>query len=175
MDESFVGKKQKRSDSRLDFDSCAHVITAADNSGKSFSEMGQTTQYAIKKKIKREVDMLFVKYMIDRDADCLDCLKFIANHHQSHSTRDRNVKNDTVINKVLSKLKLSDRDKLVRLLTHNGEEINNEVLEIHPSLRHRSEILLKAGARKTRRDKIDLQFISDFMHSACRYDPAFVK
>ena len=51
-------------------------------------------------------------------------------------------------------------------LTKNGE-LNNEILLAYPDIRPRSQLLLGAE-RKMRKDKIDLQFISDFMHDYCR-------
>lgn len=162
-------KKQRRGESRLDFDSIAHIITSSDSSGKSFSEMGQTRQYAIKNEIKNEVDKLFLKYKVNSDSACLQCLKFIERNHHTQAVGEPKVQNDAVIARLLSKMKLSDRNQLIRLLTHDDEELNEEILEIFPSLRARSETLLETGQRKERRDKIDLQFISDFMHAQCRY------
>lgn len=178
LDDNAEGKKQRRSETGLafvDFDSCANmVITADDVVGKSFSDCGQTKQYAIKNEINNEVHKLFQKFNVDSNAAISECLKFIAKNHQQAITARTTKNSDDVITRVLSGLSLADRNQLIRLLTHSSNHLNAEVLEIYPSLRARSETLLAAGRRKERCDKVDLQFISDFMHDYCRYDPMFV-
>ena len=45
---------------------------------------------------------------------------------------------------------------------------NDDVLAELPTLRKRSEELFQQSERKEREDKIDLQFVSDYMHNHCR-------
>ena len=45
---------------------------------------------------------------------------------------------------------------------------NDNVLAELPTLRKRSEELFQQSERKEREDKIDLQFVSDYMHDHCR-------
>jgi hypothetical protein len=68
----------------------------------------------------------------------------------------------------------SEKRSLIKLLSHDngggGGRLNDEVLECLPFMRKRSDKYLQQPERKERSDKIDLSFISDFMHDYCRYD-----
>lgn len=57
---------------------------------------------------------------------------------------------------------------LIPLLTHRDGAVNEGVLQCLPFLADRSRNLLQNPDRKVRDDKIDLTFISDFMHDHCR-------
>ena len=66
------------------------------------------------------------------------------------------------------KLAQSEKRTLISLLTHRDGMLNQSVLDALPFLRQRSEELLQNPVRKVRSDKIDLDFISEFMHEHCR-------
>ena len=66
---------------------------------------------------------------------------------------------DSMVAVQLKSLPLTERNELIRLLTHEpGEEedvINKDMLALVPSLRNRSMSLLEKNARKQQADKID--------------------
>lgn len=73
-----------------------------------------------------------------------------------------------VVEEQWCQLSQPDKRSLISTLTHKGGELNNDMLKCLPSLRSRSEKLLANPDRKERNDKIDVTFISDFMHDYCR-------
>ena len=66
-------------------------------------------------------------------------------------------------------LNQSQKRTLIPLLTHKDGAVNEDVLQCLPFLEARSRNLFASPVRKTRDDKIELTFISDFMHDHCRY------
>ena len=75
----------------------------------------------------------------------------------------------SAIDQCLLDKSLKDRNHLIRLLTHHSNgTVNENMVALLPQLRDRSSILLASTGRKEREDKVDLQFIVDFMHSFCR-------
>ena len=64
---------------------------------------------------------------------------------------------------------LSDRRSLVKLLTHSSGKPNEDILDFFPFLRSFSEHVFHHPERQMRSDKIDLTFVSNFMHDYCRY------
>lgn len=158
--------KKPKTNSGIDFDSFSHVITEGKGRAE-YSSLNKSRKYFVKNDIKNNIDMLFWKHKVDNVQDCLDCLRFVEKSLlQSKPVQD--LDSDTLIQSVMTKLKLSERNLLVKLLTHTNEDLNEDILKLFPSLRAKSEHLLGAGKRKTRSDKIDLSFISDFMHGYCR-------
>ena len=121
----------------------------------------------IKKELSRLVDLFFREYKIQDESDCVDCLRYVEKS-LLESQPDKVISHDDVIDEQMATLPLRERKQLVRLLTHSCGELNNDALAIFPSIRIQSEHLLGASERKTRSNKIDLQFISDFMHGYCR-------
>lgn len=167
-------EKAQRSHSGIDFESCAQTILTSDGRKKlEYSQLKATSKYAIKNAFMDDVDTLLHKYTIGEDSDRIEVLRYVEKHLVKTSgtqTTTAQQNNDALITSVLNKLKLPERNQLIRLLTHSDNELNTDVLAVYPALRARSEILLRAGKRKARSDKIDLQFISDFMHRHCRYE-----
>ena len=113
------------------------------------------------------------------DDDQLEFLQYIEYSVTGKRNKKRHVditSFDSTVEFQLKSLPLTERNELIRLLTHKlGEEddddvINEEMLTLLPSLQNRSMSLLEKNARKQRADKIDLKFISDFMYDYCRYD-----
>lgn len=77
---------------------------------------------------------------------------------------------DNVMQEQLDSLNLRKRNDLIRTLTHTSTGVNDNMLNHFPKLRGRSLELwnININPRKIRSDKIDLQFIDDYMHSICR-------
>ena len=142
-----------------------------------FRDKGQTSRY---KEFVALRDDLHIKFSDRRmsDDDQLEFLQYMEYSVTGKRNKKRNVDItpfDSTVEFQLKSLPLTERNELIRLLTHKpGEEdddvINEEMLTLLPSLQNRSMSLLEKNARKQRADKIDLKFISDFMHDYCRYD-----
>ena len=106
------------------------------------------------------------------DEEALDFLDYVSKDIRRKKRLGAMDDIDVIVNKQLKTLPLKERNQLISLLTHQQEDkghLNEQVLYQIPSLRKRSEILLAHTKRKIREDKIDLQFVSDFMHNYCRY------
>ena len=74
-----------------------------------------------------------------------------------------------VVKDQFNQLSQPGKRSLISNLTHSRDgELNDEMLDCLPFLRTRSEKLLANPDRKERNDKIDVNFISDFMHDYCR-------
>lgn len=155
--------------SGIDFASFAHDVVENDKV-LDYCNLKSTRQYEIKSTLKESVDKIFKQYKVENKSDCVDCLRYVERALlQSQPQQQSIIYNDTVIQDQLTKLSLPSRNQLVRLLSHSEETLNEDVLNIFPSLRAKSEHLLNTGRRKTRCDKMDVTFISDFMHAYCRY------
>ena len=74
----------------------------------------------------------------------------------------------TVIEEQYQSLEQKKKRALIPLLTHRDDALNEDILQYLPLFRERSRRLLANPDRKERDDKIDLTFISDFMHEHCR-------
>lgn len=61
------------------------------------------------------------------------------------------------------------RRTLISHLTHNNGALNEDTIACLPFMRERSVKMIENPVRKERSDKIDLGFISEFMHDYCRY------
>jgi hypothetical protein len=131
---------------------------------KPFNKLSKSRKYGIMKELKSQMFTGFSKYAMDDD----DSIAFL-NYVEGGLSNTRNIKSTTVIEDQLTSLKVSDRQLLIRLLTHRGDAMNDDILDIFPTLKAKSELYLEIKERKTREDKIDLQFVSDFMHEYCRY------
>lgn len=168
MDEPSAKKfRSSSSSSGIDFDSIAQEVLV-NKTRVPYSKLKPSRQYEVKKEIAYSIELIFRKYKVDESKDGIDCLRYVEKSlYESHPGQV--VSHDTVVAKQMSILTLPKRKELIRHLTHHGDALNEEALAIFPSLRPQSEHLLAATARKKRADKIDLQFISDFMHNYCRY------
>jgi hypothetical protein len=132
-----------------------------------YSMLKKSRKYEIKNDFKDALDMLFRQYKMENEADCVDCLRYVEKY-LLNSQPGEVPSQDEVMEKQMSALTLPQRNELIRLLTHQRDQVNTEMIALFPSLRKRSERLLKSVDRKPRSDKIDLKFISDFMHGHCR-------
>ena len=129
-----------------------------------FAKKGQTRQYKIKKDMKEHIHEMCANEMMS-DEDKLEFLDYVKRDIEDGAK----FKKQLALDICLEEKSLQDRNELTRLLTHKSNgELNESMLEIFPSLRERSIILLNSTGRKQREDKIDLQFIVDFMHDFCR-------
>lgn len=162
-----VTSTQDLTHSGIDFASFVYDVVENDTV-IDYSEMKPSRQYVIKGILKDSVDKIFRKYKIDNKSDCVDCLRYVEKSLLQSEPLAQPINSDEIIQDQLSKLSLPSRNQLVRLLTHSEESLNEDVLNLFPSLRAKSEHLLISGIRKERVDKIDLKFISDFMHAYCR-------
>ena len=68
-----------------------------------------------------------------------------------------------------SSLSQPDKRVFTKLLTLTDGIVNKDMVNHLPFLKKRCIKLHKQPERKDRSDKIDLSFISDFMHEHCRY------
>lgn len=163
---NFEPSAKKFKGSGIDFDSIAHEVLV-DETTAPYSTLRSSRQYEIKKEIANSIELLLRKYKVDESRDGVDCLRYVEKSLYQ-SCPGQVVSHDSVITQQMNTLTLPKRKELVRHLTHDGDALNEEALAIFPSLRTQSEHLLVTTSRKERADKIDLQFISDFMHDYCR-------
>ena len=167
--------------SKVTFSSFAKEVLVSEDSSKKlqFGELSKTRQYALKQEMKKMLNSMFDKNRMD-DEWRLEFLQYMEKDVLCGRVASSQ-ENCLVMKKQLDHMSLQDRNTLIRLLTHkeqavdenyceenNVTVINEDMLDIFPSLRNRSRLLAKTVQRKTRDDKIDLEFISDFMHKYCR-------
>jgi hypothetical protein len=153
-------------------DSPASRVIVAIEDQKSIKNLQRSQKYKVFQKMKKELHEIFDRRGFQDTDDCLEYLAYVVKDLTCEST---SVKKDIIDNQLQS-LSLPDRNSLITLLTHQSNSssddeaprLNESMLAIHPSLRKRSGELLEQKQRKIRSDKIDLQFISDFMHNYCR-------
>ena len=144
----------------------------------SFKDRCKSTRYAMFQSIRDDLRITFSDNRMS-DEDQLDFFKYMENSIKGdrHMTSFVDVSTfDFMVNAQLQALPLVDRNELIRLLTHRPAiteekdvKSNDDILTLLPSLQKRSTALLKNNVRKQRADKVDLTFISDFMHDYCRY------
>lgn len=144
------------------------------NEMKNYDEL--STKY--REQVRREIGQsIFKQFRMSRvnftAGDMIDVVKFCCiNMIGGDQTWDPSFHEK--IRKQYNSLSLDERNNLCRLLTHipNDGGLNEEMLSVLPLFfRKRSEILLRTdrdGGRKERNDKVDLQFIVDYMHDICR-------
>ena len=152
-----------------------------------FRNRSKAGRYQLFGEIKEELfSKIFLTLRMD-DCDAKDFLNYamrdLDNTDVGNERKQQQVQED-IFNSQLKSLSLVERNQLYRLLTHekpqqegaDGEEaidwtLNEDMLGLFPFLRKRSSMLLNyfRDGRKSREDKIDLQFISDFMHNYCRF------
>jgi hypothetical protein len=135
-----------------------------DTSQESFEKKSTSRQYAIKQEIKNKLNELFIQHRMDNVGDCVEFLSYF---EKSLNGAVRTSHNSAILDQ-LSTLNLSQRTHLIRLLSHTNGAPNEAILDIFPAMRERSTHLASFVDRKVREDKIDLQFVSDFMHDYCR-------
>ena len=157
MDETPAAKKHKPQ--------CQDAFYQALGSDRVyFDEKSRTTKYLIFQTMKKTLYKLFEANGMRHLEDCLSFLNYFEKDLAESSGR---ANLDTAISNQIESLTLPETNQLISLLSHQNGELNNEILLAYPVIRPRSMLLLGAE-RKMRKDKIDLQFISDFMHDYCR-------
>lgn len=134
---------------------------------RDFGELSRSAQYRVFRAIKEEMIRLCTLNKLS-DQNITEFLEYIV----SDITRERRTvpsNLDAIIKQRMSSLSLPERNLFIKFLTHSSDgTLNIPVLNLLPSCKNRSEQLLHQKARKVRNDKIDLQFISEFMHDYCR-------
>jgi hypothetical protein len=132
---------------------------------KPFADKEKSHQFKVKSAIKTKMFSLF-------DAEQFTAEE-IVNFLHEYEYNVGYVPQETIacgeaIKNQYDKLAQSEKRTLISLLTHRDGMLNQSVLDALPFLRQRSEELLQNPVRKVRSDKIDLDFISEFMHEHCR-------
>ncbi len=157
MDETPAAKKHKPQ--------CQDTFYQALGSDRVyFDEKERSTKYAIFRTIKKTIYELFEANGMRHLSDCHDFLNYFEKNLADSSGRGNL---DTAISNQIESLTLPETNQFISLLSHQNGELNEDILLAYPVIRTRSTLLLGAE-RKMRKDKIDLQFISDFMHDYCR-------
>ena len=126
----------------------------------------KSCQNKVKAEMKQQVFDMFSRNQFDAE-DAVDFLHGVEKEldHVPNEIADFR----EVVQDQYQSLSQTKKRSLVSNLTHKDGELNVEMLECLPFLRNRSVKLLANPDRKEREDKIDLSFISDFMHEYCRY------
>ena len=144
---------------------------------KGYAETHTGHQYKIKADLKRKLFEMFTGQGMNRKHS-LDFLRYV--EHDLRTEEPQDVVNcRRAVEEQYNTLSQPQKRTLTTLLTHKMTEgvddeintvLNEEVLSVLPFLRRRSvRLRANSGMRKIRQDKIDLEFISDFMHNHCRY------
>ena len=135
-----------------------------------FRELSDTYKLQLKRKITNSVFELFDKHIITHPDDMRDIMKLVEQDVGVENTTSLAI--EEAVEKQRKHLTLHQRNDLCRLLTHNADgKPDIDILGVFPMLKERSHQLAAtdaAGGRKERCDKIDLQFIEDYMHDYCR-------
>lgn len=159
---------------------------------KRFKDKSKARRYELITEIKDELFTKMFQTLRMDENDAQHCLDYVTRSLGIVGKERRDQQSqESIFNKQLESLSLLERNQLYRLLTHekslrhddnnnDGDEegaedeeewtLNEDMLGIFPFLRKRSLVILNnfRDGRKVRDDKIDLQFISDFMHNYCR-------
>jgi len=157
MDETPAAKKQKPQNQ----DS---FYQALGSDRVYYDQKQRSAKYLIFQNMKKKLYEMFeasgVRYLED-------CYEFLHYFEKDLSESSGRATLETAISNQMESLTLPETNLFISLLSHHNGDLNEEILLAYPSIRKRSTILLGAE-RKMRADKIDLQFISDFMHDYCR-------
>lgn len=149
----------------MNFDEVMNLVVR-DRTQLPFSEKGESAQRKIRSKIRTVVSDAFTQYAMHDKQDIQCMLDYIK---KDYGELDDVVNIQKAVLTQLKGLPLADKNNLIRLLTHNENGLNNDILTLLPDLRKRSNMLLEKTTRATRADQIPLQFINEFMHDYCRY------
>lgn len=140
---------------------------------RKFSDLSDRYKRVVMAKVKQDIMNLFDSSRIYLASDMSRILKSSLRSIVGSSNDNKSITSarlEEVIGGQLKSLDLESRNKLIQLLTHTADQlsVNHDVLELLPCLIKRSTELLQRDNRKVREDKIDVKFVSDFMHSICR-------
>lgn len=164
---------RKSKQAKLSRSSCAVTpcdvtkIITIDQTQMPFNKKSRKRQQHIFRSMKNVLDTLFDDNFMDQSADCIEFLDYCRSTIVDTIPCEQ-VQAEEAMTEQMSSLSLAERNTLIRLLTHRGGEINENMIGVFPSLRKRSEHLLLATKRKEREDKIPLALISKYMHDRCR-------
>lgn len=133
----------------------------------TYVEKSSRQKYRIKAEMKASIFKLLNKHEVNSSAS----LEFL---HELISELSKNKREEELdlcneIKTQYESLNQPGKRTMIKSLTHINGEINEAIVRHLPFLKARSLKLHNQPARKTRSDKINLSFISDFMHDHCRY------
>ena len=132
---------------------------------KFYQDRHSATKYKAVANMKQRMFDMFTEFNMNR-AEAREFLRSAEKTLGFESQTECHFR--TVIEEQYKSLGQMKKKALVLLLTHRDGALNEDVLQHLPFLRRRSRSLLSSPDRKEREDKIDLTFISDFMHEHCR-------
>ena len=141
-----------------------------------FRNLSDKYKQQVRSKICMEVFDIFIKYNMHHVDDMREVLTMFSKNYIGEKRNDQEVDFENALKLQISSLSLPMRNALCRVLTHTTNnqgvvEVNERLLKVIPFLSNRSRRVLEMDkqGRKERNDKINLQFIVDFMHDFCRY------
>lgn len=149
--------------SKVDIIKCPIVLAMVQ---KSHKQKNRSRRSKVKLNIKNELFGMFKKNNF-ASSDAVDFLSYVGKDFNCESKELVGFRE--AVENQFDQLSVKDKRSLVSILTHKDGQLNEDVLQSLPFLRKRSARLLANPERKERSDKIDLQFVSDFMHDYCRY------
>jgi hypothetical protein len=162
---SSVPSKRGRAEAEEDWGAHADEVIA-NNVKVPFASKDPEYQKKIQRQMRQQ---LFDTFSDNSMHNTVDCLAFLKSCEAQLGVPAAGQDREEVMSTQLKTLSLPNRNRMISLLTHNSGKINTDMLEIFPGLEARSRELLQQSDRKERCDKIDLMFVSDFMHDYCRY------
>lgn len=157
-------------------------------SATTYHKYSKKHQQKLKNDICDELGNVFTAHGVHHKKDILNIIKSFETNHvgANNDIGDPRALHPAELEKAFEKqlttLSLKERYALIRRLTHitnnntddddadDATMLNEDMLMIFPFLRTRSEHILNVDrvGRKIRNDKLNLEFISDFMHDHCR-------
>ena len=140
------------------------------NKNVPFEELSSSYQSQVRRKICNSFFDIFDKHNITRPDDMRGCVKLL---NEDIGASSNEVPLAEAIFMQQSNMTLAQRDDFCRLLTHDveSEPVEHILQHLPRAIRNRSRQLSKndkSGGRKSRRDKIDLDIIEEYMHDYCR-------
>lgn len=140
-----------------------------------FSSKSKDYQRKIRATIGREVMDIFMKHNVSVVDDMMEIWNVVAKDFIGYDVESSSFEDAFAAQE--KEYSLQERYTLYRLLTHSppkaadeSASLNEDILKYLPFLRRKSQHILEVDAkgRQERCDKIDLEFIDDYMHDYCR-------
>ena len=157
-------------------DACADIIGVS----QPYNLYSDSHKRKIRAAISNDLSDVFTKYGVLFRDDMQEILSYFTKQ-EGIDVPEVPPQLEEAIRKQLKTLPLPKRYEFHRLLTHctltTGDEdgavqkvVNEDILKLLPTLRERSEHILEVdrNGRKERNDKLDLDFINEYMHDYCR-------
>ena len=132
---------------------------------RTFGDKDKSYQNKLKLRMKSELNALFKT----NNLKPADIVTFLRDYEKDICFEERESRTcREAIHDQFNQLSQGQKRVLIPLLTHRDGRVNADVTAALPFLSRRSEELLENPVRKERADKINLDFISEFMHEHCR-------